>query len=91
MDIIIMSRYVYEGYLYSSTVDVDSISPADRMYIWTLLTMGYIVPTVLISLSHLTIIGLYRYNNFEVWISRLPEEESRSSRVSDHRLQERNT
>ena len=86
-----MSRYVYEGYLYSSTVDVDSISSADRMYIWTLLTMGYIIPTVLISLSHLTIIGLYRYNNFEVWVSRLPEVESRSSRMSDRRLQERNT
>ena len=60
-------RYVYEGYLYSSTVDYTATSPTDRLYTWSLLALGYILPNILILLSHLSILGLYRYNKFDAW------------------------
>ena len=58
---------MYEGYLYSSTVDFTASSYTDMLYIWTLLTIGYILPNIIIILSHLTIVSLYRYNNLEIW------------------------
>ena len=58
-------RYVYEGYLYSSTVDFTATSQEDRLYLWTLLAMGYILPNIIIVISHLSIIGLYRHNKFQ--------------------------
>ena len=52
---------MYEGYLYSSTVDFLATSETDMIYTWTLMVIGYIVPNLLILLSHLSIILAYRY------------------------------
>ena len=51
---------MYEGYLFSSTVDFLATSEFDMIYTWTLLVIGYIVPNLLILLSHLSIILVYR-------------------------------
>ena len=63
-------RYIYEGYLYSSTVDYTASTQQGRLYTWSLLSLGYVLPNILIILSHLTILGLYRFNNFEDWVDR---------------------
>ena len=77
-------RYVYEGYLYSSTVDFLAASETDMIYTWTLLVIGYILPHILILLSHLVIIIIYRNNNFDAWLAR---RGSRNNYVTNHRLQ----
>ena len=38
---------MYEGYLFSSTVDFLATSETDMIYTWTLLVIGYIVPNLL--------------------------------------------
>ena len=55
------NRYIYEGYLYSSTVDyMTTLQPA-LSYIWLLMAIGWILPNVLIVMSHATVIWVYRY------------------------------
>ena len=78
---------MYEGYLYSSTVDFLATSDTDMLYTWTLLLIGYIIPNIFIFLSHLTIITIYRNNNFEAWLARHQgSAEPRNNRVTKHRL-----
>ena len=78
---------MYEGYLYSSTVDFLSTSQTDLAYTWTLLVIGYVVPNLLILLSHLAIIIIYRNNNFDAWLSRQGSVEPRNNYVTNHRLE----
>ena len=78
---------MYEGYLYSSTVNFLASSETDMIYTWTLLVIGYILPNILILLSHLTILLLYRRNNFDAWLARQGSLEPRNRYVNNHRLQ----
>ena len=78
---------MYEGYLYTSTVDFLATSETDMIYTWTLLVIGYILPNILILLSHLTILLLYRRNNFDAWLARQGSLEPRNPYVTNHRLQ----
>ena len=80
-------RYMYEGYLYSSTVDFLSTSQTDLVYTWVLLVIGYLLPNLLILLSHLAIIIIYRNNNFDAWLSRQGSVEPRNNYVTHHRLE----
>ena len=78
---------MYEGYLYSSTVDFLATSQTDMIYTWTLLVIGYILPNILILLSHLTIIHIYRNNNFDAWLARQGSAEPRNNSVTKRRLE----
>ena len=78
---------MYEGYLYSSTVDFMASSKKDMIYTWTLLVIGYILPNILILLSHLTIILIYRKNNFDAWLARQGSAEPRNNSVTKRRLE----
>ena len=78
---------MYEGYLYTSTVDFLATSETDMIYTWTLLVIGYILPNILILLSHLAIILIYRQNNFEAWLERQGSREPRNNYVTKHRLE----
>ena len=80
---------MYEGYLYSSTVDYTATSPPDRLYTWTLLVLGYILPNLLILLSHLTILGLYRHNQFEAWEAGQSMEASHSFVIQKLKVERR--
>ena len=80
---------MYEGYLYSSTVDYTATSPPDRLYTWTLLVLGYILPNLLILLSHLTILGLYRHNKFEAWEAGQSMEASHSFVIQKLKVERR--
>ena len=82
---------MYEGYLYTSTVDFLATSETDMIYTWTLLVIGYIVPNILILLSHLAIITTYRNNNFDTWMARQGAVEPRNHFVNNHRLAVRQT
>ena len=54
------NRYIYEGYLYSSIVDYPTTLQPALSYIWLLMAVGWILPNVLIVMSHATIIWVYR-------------------------------
>ena len=54
------NRYIYEGYLYSSTVDYLSTSLTDLSYTWMLMTMGWVLPNLLIMVSHASTVTIYR-------------------------------
>ena len=78
---------MYEGYLYTSTVDFLAASETDMIYTWTLLVIGYIIPNILILLSHLAIVLIYRNNNFDAWLARQGAAEPRNHYVTNHRLE----
>ena len=80
-------RYMYEGYLYSSTVDFLATSETDMIYTWTLLVIGYILPNIFILLSHLTVILIYRNHNFDAWLAAQGSSEMRNNYITKHRLQ----
>ena len=51
---------MYEGYLYSSTVDFLAEDPLSLSYTWTLMLSGFIIPNILIISSHIFVCSLYR-------------------------------
>ena len=55
----------YQGYLYSSTIDyLTTLKPA-LSYTWLLMAIGWILPMMLIILSHATVVWVYRWGMFE--------------------------
>ena len=56
-------RYVYEGYLYSSSIDYLDPAPSATSYTWTLLGVGWVLPNLALASSHTLIICLYKWVN----------------------------
>ena len=55
------NRYIYEGYLYSSTVDYLSTAQPSLSYTWLLMTIGWLLPNIIIIISHATVVIEYRW------------------------------
>ena len=55
------NRYIYEGYLYSSTVDYLTTLQPSLCYTWLLMTIGWLLPNIIIIISHATVVIEYRW------------------------------
>jgi hypothetical protein len=49
-----------QGYLYSSSIDYLTTLQPGLSYTWLLMTIGWLLPTILIILSHATVVATYR-------------------------------
>ena len=52
-----------QGYLLSSTVDFLAEDPASLSFIWLLMVVSYIIPNIIIFISHSVVIIAYRYHH----------------------------
>ena len=52
--------YSTKGYLYSSTVDYLTTLQPSLCYTWLLMTIGWLLPNIIIIISHATVVIEYR-------------------------------
>ena len=63
------SWHSLQGYLYSSTVDYLTTLQPDLSYTWLLMLLGWLLPNVLIIMSHATVVWVYRWEDvYDCWI-----------------------
>ena len=53
--------YYTQGYLYSSTVDYLTTLQPSLSYTWLLVTIGWLLPNIIIIISHATVVIEYRW------------------------------
>jgi len=82
------NRYVYEGYLYSSSIDYLALDEASVSYTWILLVVGWLTPNFIILSSHALVICLYKKNNIEMFKNNRKQDETQQSYKTKRLLDE---